>query len=70
MSDDRTVTLYGGPLDGKKLNVTHGDAIHLPIMRPAPSLPPDMMEKTVAISDEYMTYRRSLNTKTIFVYQP
>lgn len=61
------VVLYGGPRDGETFDFAHGDIVELPAG--PPSL--DFSVQTVdPVRYEKHTYRRSLRSPHIFVFQP
>lgn len=66
--DYETITLYGGPKNGDQIAWAGGDEMQFQALPP----PPKITDKAPRLipRPEIATYRRSMNDRSVFVYQP
>lgn len=62
-----SVTLVGGPFDGRGINWRGGDQIQMELGRPVLDF---SVPTTEPVRYSYALYRRSLVTRHLFVFQP
>ena len=64
------ITLHGGPANGRKIEWCGGEILQLQEIPPPGMIVCMDRPPSALIRDDRHTYRRSMHTRTAFVYQP
>lgn len=70
MSAPELITLHGGPADGRQIAWHGGDFLQLMEIPPVQMVVCMDRPPCAPLRDDRVTYRRSMGTRSAFVYQP